>query len=125
VAPGDFVLVPKLSVVELVPLRCHRSAHGRGRSQVHLGRVIHLALLFVVVELVPVTVVLLLLVIVDVVVVLRVFRGLSPVRVGERDVAEKGSMGSRSRDMPLSELLGVLDGAEKEQREFSAVIDLR
>jgi hypothetical protein len=27
--------------------------------------------------------------------------------------------------MPLSELLGVLDGAEKEQREFSAVIDLR
>ena len=30
-----------------------------------------------------------------------------------------------SRDMPLSELLGVLDGAEKEQRQFSAVIDLR
>ena len=37
----------------------------------------------------------------------------------------KDSVGSRSRDMPLSELLGVLDGAEKEQREFSAVIDLR
>ena len=34
-------------------------------------------------------------------------------------------MGSRSRDMPLSELLGVLDGAEKEQREFSTAIDLR
>ena len=37
----------------------------------------------------------------------------------------KGSVGSRSRDMPLSELLGVLDSAEKEQREFCAVIDLR
>ena len=37
----------------------------------------------------------------------------------------KGSVGGRSRDMPLSELLGVLDGAEKEQREFSAFIDLR
>ena len=32
----------------------------------------------------------------------------------------KGSVGSRSRDMPLSELLGVLDSAEKEKREFSA-----
>ena len=37
----------------------------------------------------------------------------------------KGSVRSRSRDMPLSELLGVLDGAEKEQREFSAAVDLR
>ena len=37
----------------------------------------------------------------------------------------KDSVGRRSRDMPLSELLGVIDGAEKEQREFGAVIDLR
>ena len=37
----------------------------------------------------------------------------------------KDSMGSISRDMPLSELLEVLDGAEKGKREFSAVIDLR
>ena len=38
----------------------------------------------------------------------------------------KGSVGSRSRDMPLSELLGVLDSAEKKKkREFGAVIDLR
>jgi len=37
----------------------------------------------------------------------------------------KDSVGSRSRDMPLSELLGVLDSAEKEKREFSAVVDLR
>ena len=36
----------------------------------------------------------------------------------------KDSVGSRSRDMPLSELLGVLDSAEKEKREFSAVVDL-
>ena len=28
----------------------------------------------------------------------------------------RGSVGSRSRDMPLGELLGVLDAAEKEQR---------
>jgi hypothetical protein len=37
----------------------------------------------------------------------------------------KDSVGRRSRDMPLSELLGVLDSAEKEKREFSAVVDLR
>ena len=37
----------------------------------------------------------------------------------------KDSVGSRSRDMPLSELLGVLDSAEKQKREFGAVIDLR
>ena len=37
----------------------------------------------------------------------------------------KNSVGSRSRDMPLSELLGVLDSAEKEKREFGAVTDLR
>ena len=37
----------------------------------------------------------------------------------------KNSVGSSSRDMPLSELMAVLDGAEKEQKEFSAVIDLR
>ena len=37
----------------------------------------------------------------------------------------KDSVGSRSRDMPLSELLGVLDSAEKKKRELSAVVDLR
>ena len=37
----------------------------------------------------------------------------------------KGSVGSRSRDMPLSELLGVFESDEKEKREFSAVVDLR
>ena len=37
----------------------------------------------------------------------------------------KGSVGCSSRDMPLSELMAVLDGAKKEQKEFSAVIDLR
>ena len=30
-----------------------------------------------------------------------------------------------SRDMPLSELLGILDSAEKGKMEFSAVVDLR
>ena len=35
------------------------------------------------------------------------------------------SAGGSSRDMPLSELMAVLDGAEMEQKEFSAVIDLR
>ena len=34
-------------------------------------------------------------------------------------------MGSRSRDMPLSEPLGVLGSGEKDQREFGAVTDLR
>ena len=37
----------------------------------------------------------------------------------------KGSVGSISRDMPLSELLGVLGSAGKENREFGAVVDLR
>ena len=37
----------------------------------------------------------------------------------------KGSVGSSSRDMPLSELLAVLDGAEKEQKGLGAAIDLR
>ena len=37
----------------------------------------------------------------------------------------KDSVGSRSRGMPLSELLGVLDSAEKEKRGFSAAVDLR
>ena len=36
----------------------------------------------------------------------------------------KDSVGSRSRDMPLSELLGVLGSAEKEKREFNAAVDL-
>ena len=37
----------------------------------------------------------------------------------------KGSVGSRSRDMPLSELLGALDSSEKEKRGFNAAVDLR
>ena len=37
----------------------------------------------------------------------------------------RDSVGGRSRDMPLRELLGVLDSAEKEKREFSAAVDLR
>ena len=37
----------------------------------------------------------------------------------------KDSIGCISRKMPVSELLGILDDAEKEKREFSAVVDLR
>ena len=37
----------------------------------------------------------------------------------------KDSVGSISRDMPLSELLGILDSAEKGKMEFGAVVNLR
>ena len=37
----------------------------------------------------------------------------------------KDNVGSISREMPLSELLGILDSAEKGKMEFSAVVDLR
>ena len=37
----------------------------------------------------------------------------------------KDSVAKQPRDMPLSEVLAVLDDAEKEKRESSVVIDLR
>jgi hypothetical protein len=37
----------------------------------------------------------------------------------------KGSAGSISRDIPPSELLGILDSAKMGKVEFSAVVDLR